>query len=218
MLESLVNTQPRAARLCSPLCFPKGFLISTDKHAALFAELLQWPRQTYDLEFMIRIEGMQECKCSGIWCTQIHNRIEHSLTNLRDTARHKVRHLPAVVKATSLPTYMQKRPTPNTIKLTTFHSLLLNIPDGMTKIICTMRLETLNIQDLDFSGHLIFWRVSWGGGAATEGEHRQREGHAVKSCCSLALHWCFAQGSLLLWISLPFCLPHMSHSIRQSTK
>lgn len=36
VLDSLVNTRPQAALLCSPLCFPKGELISTDQDNALF--------------------------------------------------------------------------------------------------------------------------------------------------------------------------------------
>lgn len=36
VLDSLVNTRPQAALLCSPLCFPKGELISTDQDNAFF--------------------------------------------------------------------------------------------------------------------------------------------------------------------------------------
>lgn len=85
-----------------------------------------------------------------------------------------------------------------------------------TKFICTMRLETLNIQALDFSGQLTFWRVRRKRG------HRRREqkrenmlwGAPAPSLCI----WRLAQGSLLLWISLLFCLLCMSHPIRWSTK
>lgn len=47
VLDSLVNTRPQAALLCSPLCFPKGELISTDQDNALFWELQEWPQQIW---------------------------------------------------------------------------------------------------------------------------------------------------------------------------
>lgn len=82
--------------------------------------------------------------------------------------------------------------TQNNIKLFAFRSHRLNIHDGTTKIICTMRLETLNIQDLDFTGQLIFWRVSWGKKEAIEGETKKRE----RLCFEEPLFPCFAFDAL----------------------
>ena len=59
-----------------------------------------------------------------------------------------------------------------------------------------MRLETLNIHDLDFSGQLIFWRVCRKK-EAIEGESKKKEGYVVRSRCSLALHLTLCPGKFV---------------------
>lgn len=53
---------------------------------------------------------------------------------------------------------------------------------------------------------------------ATEGRAKRVRVMLWGAAAPLLCIWRFAQGSLLLWISLLFCLPSVSHSIRRSTK
>lgn len=95
---------------------------------------------------------MSELKCLGISYKHINARIA-----IQQASCHCLTYSiqPSVVAISSLLTWMQ-REKQNNIKLSRSHSFLLNIYGRMTKIICTMRLEILIIQDLDFSGQLIF--------------------------------------------------------------
>lgn len=81
-----------------------------------------------------------------------------------------------------------------------------------------MRQETWKIQNPYFSGQLIFWRASFGKTRPSKDKVRKERFTLWQAAAPSLSIGRPTQGSLLLWISLLFCLHSMSHSIRQSTK
>lgn len=87
VLDSLVNTRPQAALLCSPLCFPNGQLISTDQDNAFIlrtsgvASANIWFRLYRNYRTPVGVKVLGDLKCTFTICV----RIQHCLLSPLDS-------------------------------------------------------------------------------------------------------------------------------------